>query len=628
MSRYPARFETERLTTSQAIVRFLMAQLVSRDGSEPMPFFGGLIGIFGHGNLAGMGQAMFQYRDQFRFLQARNEQGMVHMATGYAKMRNRLGTLACSTSVGPGATNMVTGAALATVNRLPVLLFPSDVFATRLVAPVLQQIEYSGSLDTSANDAFRAVSRYFDRIHRPEQLTASLMEAMRVLTSPADVGAATIALPEDVQAEAHDFPARLFAPRIWEIARQRPDRRAVARAVQLIRAAKRPFIIAGGGVIYSEATDALKAFVDATGIPVGETQAGKGSLPYDHPLNLGAFGASGTRWANEIGDEADVVIGIGTRYTDFTTGSKTLFSNPNVQFVNVNVAELDAFKHAGVPLTGDARETLGELSAALSGYAVPAEFRARAQRHASAWREEADRLVAPGSDGLLAQVEVVRLVDESAQPKDVVVGAAGSLPGDLHRLWRSRDPKSYHMEYGYSCMGYEVSGGLGAKIGDPARTVYVMVGDGSYLMMSQDIMTACQEGLPIILVLVDNEGYGCIEALSLASGSGGFGTRFEYRTQSGQLDGGNVKIDLSLNARSLGAEVYDAHSREDLKAALAAARASGKTSVIHVRVDRNGRFGGSGAWWDVPVAEVSTLPETQDIRREYETHAARQAYYL
>jgi 3D-(3,5/4)-trihydroxycyclohexane-1,2-dione acylhydrolase (decyclizing) len=624
----PGRFDTERLTTAQAIIRFLMAQQVSRDGSDPVPFFGGLIGIFGHGNLAGMGQAMLQYRNDFRFLQARNEQGMVHMASGYAKMRNRLGTLACSTSVGPGATNMVTGAALATVNRLPVLLFPSDTFATRMVGPVLQQLEYPGSQDASANDAFRSVSRYFDRINRPEQLTVSLLEAMRVLTSPADTGAATIALPEDVQAEAFDFPSRLFMPRVWEIPRQRADRRVIERAAHIIASAKKPFIIAGGGVIYSDATDALRQFVEATGIPIGETQAGKGSLPFDHPLNLGAFGASGTRWANEIGNDADVVIGIGTRYTDFTTGSKTMFTNPDVQFVNINVAELDSFKHAGLPVTGDARATLEELVDALQGYRVPAEFRVHAERNATSWLQEADGLVAPVDGSPLAQVEVVRLVDESAEPQDVVVGAAGSLPGDLHRLWRSRDPKSYHMEYGYSCMGYEIAGGVGAKIGDPSRTVYVMVGDGSYLMMSQDIMTAVQERLPIIVILVDNEGYGCIEALSRVSGSEGFGTRFEYRTQSGQLDGGNVNVDLGLNARSLGADVYDATSRESLKEALVAARETGRTSVIHVRVDRNGRFGGSGAWWDVPVAEVSTLPETQKIRKTYEENASRKAYYL
>jgi 3D-(3,5/4)-trihydroxycyclohexane-1,2-dione acylhydrolase (decyclizing) len=605
-----------------------MAQQVSRDGSKPEPFFGGLVGIFGHGNLAGIGQAMLQYRDRFRFLQARNEQGMVHMASGYAKMRNRLGALACASSIGPGATNMVTGAALATVNRLPVLLLPSDIFATRLVGPVLQQLEYPASQDASVNDAFRAVSRYFDRINRPEQLIVSLLEAMRVLTSPADTGAVTIALPEDVQAEAFDFPSRLFDNRVWEIQRPRADRRALERAVRAITQAKKPFIIAGGGVIYSGATDAIRRFVESTGIPIGETQSGKGSLPFDHPLNLGAMGTSGTHWANEFANDADVIIGIGTRYTDFTTGSKTMFTNPDVKFININVAELDSFKHAAIPLTSDARETLEHLLAELQGYKVPSEFRAKAERSAEAWRTEADAFVAPGEGGLPAQVEVIRMVDEVTKPRDVVVGAAGSLPGDMHRLWRSRDPKSYHMEYGYSCMGYEIAGGLGVKIADPSRTVYVLVGDGSYLMMSQDIMTSVQEGMPLIVVLVDNQGYGCIEALSMASGSEGFGARFQYRTQSGQLDGENVNIDLSLHARGLGAEVYDADSRKSFQDALAAARASGKTSVIHVFVDRKGRFGGSGAWWCVPVAEVSTLSETKAIRSEFERHIADQGYYL
>jgi len=626
--RRSGRHETERLTTSQAVVKFLAAQKVSRDGSDPVPFFGGVVGIFGHGNLAGMGQAMLQYRNEMRFLQSRNEQGMVHMASGYAKMRNRLGTLACTTSVGPGATNMVTGAALATVNRLPVLLLPADTFATRMVGPVLQQVELPWSQDLTVNDSFRSVSRYFDRINRPEQLTVALMDAMRVLTSPADTGAATIALPEDVQAEAYNFPARLFDERVWEIQRALPARRTLDRAAAALAGAKRPFIIAGGGVIYSDATDELRRFVEATGIPVGETQAGKGSLPFDHPLNVGAMGTSGTHWANEYANNADVIIGIGTRYTDFTTGSKTMFTNEDVEFININVAELDSFKHAGIPLTGDARDTLALLAEKTSGYRVPAEYRRAVEASAQAWRDEADEFTRPSTGGLPAQAEVIRLVDESADPRDVVVGAAGSLPGDLHRLWRSRDPKSYHMEYGYSCMGYEIAGGLGAKIGAPDRTVYVMVGDGSYLMMMQDIMTAVQEKTPIIVVLVDNKGYGSIEALSRASGSEGFGNRFLYRTDTGQLDGDNVDIDLSMNARSLGAEVIDADTRESFQEALKTARGSGKTTVIHVRVDRKGRFGGTGAWWDVPVAEVSTLEGTQEIRRSYEKNAEGQAYYL
>lgn len=624
-----ARYATERLTVSQAVVRFLESQYVTRDGSEPVKFFGGIVGIFGHGNLAGMGQALLQYQDRVPFLQSRTEQGMVHMASGFAKMLNRLGTLACTTSVGPGATNMITGAALATVNRLPVLLFPSDTFATRMVNPVLQQLEYPWTQDASANDAFRAVSKFFDRVNRPEQLTVSLLEAMRVLTSPADTGAAVIALPEDVQAEAFDFPARLFDRRVWDIPRSRADLDALERAAEAIRNAERPFIIAGGGVIYSDATAELSRFVESTGIPVGETQAGKGSLRYDHPLNLGAMGSSGTHWANDFANSADVVIGIGTRYTDFTTGSKTMFEQEGVQFININVAELDSMKHSAIPLTGDARETLTELLPLLGGYSVAAERRSAAEQSATAWRSEMDDFVAhdPESDGI-TQVEAIRLVDDSAGDRDVVVGAAGSLPGDLHRLWRARDPKAYHMEYGFSCMGYEIAGGLGAKLADPERTVYVLVGDGSYLMMMQDIMTSVQENKPIIIVLIDNKGYGSIEALSRVSGSEGFGTRFEYRSESGRLDGGNVDIDLSANARSLGAEVYDVSTPDELVEALRASRESGQTTVIHVRVDRKGRFGGSGAWWDVPVAEVSELKATQAVRSEYEKKASKQAYYL
>jgi 3D-(3,5/4)-trihydroxycyclohexane-1,2-dione acylhydrolase (decyclizing) len=619
--------DTERLTVGQAIVRFLTVQQVERDG-HTQPFFGGALGIFGHGNLAGLGQAMLQHQDDLRYFQARNEQGMVHMATGYAKMRNRLGAMACSSSIGPGATNMVTGAATATVNRLPVLLLPGDFFSTRRSGAVLQQLESSWSQDLSVNDAFKPVSRYWDRINRPEQLPQALMEAMRTLTSPADTGAVTIALPQDVQAQAWDFPTQLFKQRIWHVARQRPDREALRRAAAAITQSKRPIIIAGGGVIYSEATEQLCQFAESTGIPVGVTQAGKAGMPYDHTQALGSIGVSGSAFANHLANEADLVIGIGTRYTDFTTASNTLFQNPDVQFVNINVAELDAVKEAGIPLTGDARETLTELLDVLDGWSVDAAYRQEGVEAADRWRAEVDTLVAPsGGDGL-AQADVIGIVNQAAGPRDVVVNAAGSLPGDLHRLWRSGDPKGYDMEYGFSCMGYEVAGALGAKIADPSREVFAFVGDGSWLMMSQEIMTSVQEGLKLTVILVDNHGYGSIGALSETLGSQGFGTRFTHRGDDGRLSGDRIAIDLPANARSLGADVLEASTADQLRSALAKAAESDHTTVIYTRVDEQGRFGGSGAWWDVPVAETSTLETTQAARATYAEMADQQRRHL
>jgi 3D-(3,5/4)-trihydroxycyclohexane-1,2-dione acylhydrolase (decyclizing) len=602
---------------SQALVRFLAVQRIERDGVVA-PFFGGVFGIFGHGNLAGIGQALLQHQDAIRYYQARNEQGMVHAAVGYAKMKNRLGAMACTSSIGPGATNMVTGAALATVNRLPVLLLPGDIFARRLPGPVLQQLESPWSQDISVNDAFKSVSRYWDRINRADQLPVALMEAMRVLTSPADVGAVTLALPQDVQAEAWDFPSELFEPRTWHVQRARPDRAAIRRAAGLLAGAQRPIIIAGGGVIYSDATESLKRFAEATGIPVGETQAGKGAVDYRHAQCLGPIGVSGSAEANRLANEADLVIGVGTRYTDFTTASKTLFLDPGVRFVNVNVAELDATKHAGTALTGDARAVLDELLAELDGHGVSDGHRRAGVEAAERWRAEVVELVRPEDGDLPTQAEVIGLVNDASEATDVVVCAAGSMPGDLHRLWRTRDPKGYHMEYGYSCMGYEVAGALGAKLADPAREIYAMVGDGSWLMMSQEIMTSVQEHLKLTVVLVDNHGFGSIGALSDALGSQGFGTRFEHRGADGRLAGERVAIDLPANARSLGAEVIVARSARELRDALATARELTDTVVIYVEVDPKGRFGGSGAWWDVPVAETSELDSTRAAREAYE----------
>jgi 3D-(3,5/4)-trihydroxycyclohexane-1,2-dione acylhydrolase (decyclizing) len=621
------RHSTRRLTVGQAIVEFMKAQYVERDG-ETQQFFGGAYGIFGHGNLAGLGQALLQYQDEFKYFQGRNEQGMVHIAAGYAKMKNRLGALAVSTSIGPGATNMVTGAGTASVNHVPVLLFPSDAFATRATGAVLQQQEHPYAMDITASDSFRAVSRYFDRISRPEQLAPALLEAMRVLTSPADTGAVTISLPQDVQAEAWDFPESLFAKRVWHIARNRADRAAIQRAADLIKTATKAVIIAGGGVIYSEASDELVKFAESTGIGVGVTQAGKASVPHEHRLALGALGASGSKFANEIAHEADVVIGIGTRYTDFTTASNTMFQNPDVAFVNINVAEIDAYKESAIGLVGDARETLAELLAALDGFSLGAAEIAANEKAAGDWRAEIDRIIEVVDGPTLSQAEMIGLLNASCEAQDVVVNAAGSMPGDLHRLWRPGSTKGYDIEYGNSCMGYEIPGGIGAQLAAPDRRVHVLIGDGSYLMLSQEIMTAVQEHLDMTIVVVDNYGYGSIAALSEQSGAQAFGCRFNERGEALRLDGTRIEVDFPANAASYGATVFTADTAETFRDGLAAARATRGTSVVYVQVDAQGRFGGSGAWWDVPVAEVSTLESTQQARAAYEQNREGQHLYL
>jgi 3D-(3,5/4)-trihydroxycyclohexane-1,2-dione acylhydrolase (decyclizing) len=623
----PTTPPTQRLTVGQAVVKFLAAQQVERDGVTS-PFFGGAIGIFGHGNVAGVGQALLQYRKDFRLYQARNEQGGVHMAVGYAKMRNRLGALAISTSIGPGATNMVTGAATATVNRLPVLCLPSDIFASRRTGAVLQQLESSFSWDYSANDAFKAVSKYWDRINRPDQLPTALMEAMRTLTSPADTGAVTLALPQDVQAEAWDFPTLLFRERTWFVPRARADRAALRRAAQVIAGAKRPVIIAGGGVIYSDATAELAALAERTGIPVGTTQAGKASLPWDHPQMVNAIGASGTAFANALAQGADVIIGIGTRYTDFTTASNTLFADPDVRFVNLNVTELDAVKESGTAVVGDARESILELTELLSDYAVDPEYRAEAERAAQEWRGERDRIVGMSDGPTLSQEAAIGLVNEAAGDHHVVINAAGSMPGDLHRLWRPSDPKAYDLEYGNSCMGYEIAGAVGNKIADPTREVFCFIGDGTFLLANQELMTAVQEGLKITVILVDNFGYGSIAALSETRGSQGFACRFNRRGEDGQFSEVPVPIDLAANAASLGADVLTASTPDELRAALGEAAGRENSVVIYTKVDAKGRFGGSGAWWDVPVSEVSELESTQTARKDYEEQIIAQRHYL
>ena len=618
---------SRRLTMAQAIIEFLRNQHVERDGVE-RPFFAGVWGIFGHGNVAGVGQALQQNPD-FRYYQARNEQAMVHTATAFAKMSNRLRAFACTSSIGPGATNMITGAATATVNRLPVLLLPGDIFARRNVAPVLQQLESPWTQDISVNDAFKPVSRYWDRIYRPEQIITALPEAMRVLTSPAETGAVTLALPQDVQAEAWDYPDELFRRRVWTVPRPRADESLFVRAVALIASSRRPLIIAGGGVIYSEATEALAAFAEQTGIPVAETQAGKGALRYDHPCALGAIGVTGTPGANILAREADLIVGIGTRYTDFTTASKTAFQNPLVRFLNINVAEFDSHKHSALPLVADARVTLEALAEALQGYRVDEAYRARVARFQAEWEAEVDRIYNLKHGPPISQGEVIGVLNGFCRPQDVVVCAAGSLPGDLHKLWRTRDPKGYHLEYGYSCMGYEIAGGLGVKMADPEREVYVMVGDGSYLMLSQEIVTSIQEGYKLNIILLDNHGFSSISGLSESLGSGGFGAVYRYRNpETGQLDGDYLPVDFARNAESLGACVLTATTRDEVAGALEKARSFDRTTVIVVETDRTQRVGGYESWWDVPVAEVSTMESVRQARESYEASRSRERYYL
>ncbi len=611
-----------RLTVGQATVRFLAAQRSERDGVEHR-LVEGCFGIFGHGNVAGLGQALLEAEllrpGALPYHQARNEQGMVHAAAAFARMRNRLSTLACTSSIGPGATNMVTGAALATINRLPVLLLPSDTFATRAAEPVLQQLEVPGAGDVTVNDCFRPVSRYFDRVSRPEQLPAALLAAMRVLSDPAETGAVTLCLPQDVQAEAYDWPEALFAPRVWHVGRPVADPAALARAIDVLRSARRPLIVAGGGAIYSEATSALAALAAATGIPVAETQAGKGSLSFDHAQSVGAVGATGTTAANDLARQADVVVGVGTRWTDFTTASRSLFAEPDVRFISCNVTASDSAKQAALPVVGDARATLQSLTDALRGWSVDPSYRREVAEARRSWDEIVERAYHGRHQPLPTQAEVIGAVNELSGPADVVVCAAGSMPGDLHKLWRARDPKGYHVEYGYSCMGYEIAGGLGAKMADPQREVYVLVGDGSYLMMSQELVTAVQEHVKLIVVLVQNHGFASIGNLSEATGSQRFGTRYRYRDQTtGRLDGGLLPVDLADNAASLGAVVLRAEGIDDLRSALQQAREERQTVVVHVETDPLAPAPGSGAWWEVPVAEVSALDSTARARADYE----------
>ncbi len=620
--------KTKRLTVAQATIEFLKNQYVERDGME-QAFFAGCFGIFGHGNLAGFGQALQQNPD-FRYYLVRNEQAAVHTAAGYAKMKNRLSTFVCTSSIGPGATNMITAAAGATINRLPVLLLPGDIFATRLVAPVLQQLEFAGSQDFSVNECFKPVSKYWDRINRPEQLITALPEVMRVLTSPADTGAVTLCIPQDVQAEAFDFPVGLFEKRIWHVPRPRPDVNALQRAVEWICSARKPMIIAGGGVIYSAAETALKNFVHQTGIPVAETFAGKGSLPYDDPHNLGAAGATGTEGANAISNEADVVIGIGTRYSDFTTASKTAFQNENVRFININITEFDAHKHSALALTGDAKVILEELAEKLSSYKVDDGYRKRVAGYNKSWDEKVTLAYQVENNAVPSQAEVIGAVNNFSAPEDVVLCAAGSAPGDLHKLWRTRNSKGFHLEYGYSCMGYEISGGLGAKMAFPDREIYIILGDGGYLMMPSEIVTSIQERYKLTIILIDNGGFGSIGGLSKSIGSEGFGTKYSYRNEeTGLIEGEPLPVDFAMNAQSLGAKVFKATNIDSFNEALAASKKEERTTVIYIQTVPERKMAGYGhAWWDVPIAETSESEPVQKAYENYTEQKKKQRYFL
>jgi 3D-(3,5/4)-trihydroxycyclohexane-1,2-dione acylhydrolase (decyclizing) len=631
----PAEFPpdaTVRLTTAQALVRFLANQYSERDGAEQR-LIPGVWGIFGHGNVAGLGQALLQAartgEADLPYYLARNEQAMVHASAAYAKMQNRLQAFACTASTGPGSTNMITGAALATTNRLPVLLLPADMFASRVADPVLQQLEDTRAGDVSVNDAFRPVSKYFDRVSRPEQLIPAALAAMRVLTDPVETGAVTLCLPQDVQAEAFDWPLDFFRKRVWRVGRAAPEPAAVERVAALLRSAERPLIVAGGGVVYAEAGAELRAFAEATGIPVADTHAGKGAVPWDHPAAVGGLGSTGTSAANALAAQADVVLGVGTRYSDFTTASHTVFGDPDVTFANLNVARLDAAKHAAEMLLADAKTGLAALTEALEGWSVADGYRAETRRLADEWQAKADACFNLGHGPLPAQTEILGALNEALDDADVVINAAGSMPGDLQMLWRARDPKAYNVEYAFSCMGYEIAAGVGTKMAAPDREVVVLVGDGSYLMLASEIATMVSEGLKVIIVIVQNHGFASIGSLSESLGSQRFGTAYQYRDEkSGLLDGGQLPVDLAANAASFGVEVIEADTVADFRKAIAKAKASTRTTVVHIETDPLGPNPPGSAWWEVPVSEVSELDSTRTARAAYVDSKREQRHYL
>ena len=620
--------KTERLTVAQATIKFLKNQFSKRDDIE-FPFFAGCFGIFGHGNVAGLGEALKNNPD-FKYYQIRNEQSMVHAAAAYAKMKNRLQTFACTSSIGPGATNMITAAAGATINRLPVLLLPGDFFSKRTATPLLQQLESSSSNDVSVNDCFKPISKYWDRINRPEQLTSALLESMRVLTSPSETGSVTLCFPHDVQTEAFDFPSELFEKRIWYVPRNTPDSYLIEKAVEMIKKSKKPMLVAGGGVIYSEAENILTHFAESTGIPVAETFAGKGSLSYNHELNLGAIGATGTKGANEIASISDLVIGVGTRYSDFITASKSAWQNPNVTFININVAEVDVYKNSGIPLQGDARDTLKILFEKLKDFKTEKKYTDKIRNYNKEWDSIVEIAYKPIDKKNPVQCEYVGALNKFIDEKDILICAAGSLPGDLHKLWRTKNSKGFHLEYGYSCMGYEIPGGLGAKMADPKREVYVMCGDATYLMLPSDLITTIQEGYKIIMILINNNGYASIGGLSESVGGEGFGTEFKYRNEKNdQIEGDYLPVDLAKNAESLGAKVYRTSGIDEFNKALKKAKKNHQTTVIYVETVRDRKLDGYAySWWEVPVPEISISEDVKKARIKYELDKKMQKQYL
>ncbi|MFJ6851602.1 3D-(3,5/4)-trihydroxycyclohexane-1,2-dione acylhydrolase (decyclizing) [Streptomyces sp. NPDC091271] len=624
---------TRRLTTAQALVAFLARQYTERDGRRHR-LIHATWGIFGHGNVAGVGQALVEAGPAMPYLQGRSEQAMVHAAVGYARQSGRLSAHAVTTSIGPGATNLVTGAALATVNHLPVLLLPGDTFATRPADPVLQQLEVPHTGDVSVNDCLRPVSRYFDRITRPEALIPAALQAMRTLADPAETGAVTLALPQDVQAEAYDWPAEFFATRVWNVRRPAPDPYELEQAVRAVRVARRPLIVAGGGVHHSAAEETLAAFAAATRIPVASTQAGKGSLRHDHPADVGGIGHTGTATADALAREADLVIGIGTRYTDFTTASGTLFADPAVRFLNLNITGFDAHKLAALPLVGDARTGIEALAEALGarGHRVAPAYESEYTDAKDRWEVRVDAAFATGDpDARPTQAQVLGLLDELVTEDDILINAAGSLPGDLHKLWRTRSPRQYHVEYGYSCMGYEIPAAIGVQLAAPGRPVWALVGDGTYLMNPTEIVTAVQEGLPVKLVILQNHGYASIGGLSESVGAERFGTAYRHRTEDGAFTGTPLPVDLAANAASLGMDVLRAGSVGELRRALAEARGADRPTCVYVETETADTVSGpppAQAWWDVPVAETATRPSAVEARKEYDRQIAARRRHL
>jgi 3D-(3,5/4)-trihydroxycyclohexane-1,2-dione acylhydrolase (decyclizing) len=636
--------KTVRLTMAQALVKFLDNQYVEFDGRQ-QKFVKGVFTLFGHGNVLGLGQALEQDPGGLIVHQGRNEQGMAHAAMGFAKQSHRKQIYACTSSVGPGAANMVTAAATASANRIPVLFLPGDTYASRQPDPVLQQIEHYHDLNITTNNAFRAVSRYWDRINRPEQLMTAMINAMRVLADPADTGAVTIALPQDVQGEAYDYPVEFFKKRVHRIERRPPTKEMVKDAVELIKAKKKPILICGGGVRYSEAAEAFRIFAEEFNIPFGETQAGKSAIVWNHELNLGGIGTTGNLAANTIAKEADLVIGVGTRYTDFTTSSKWLFQNPDVDFVNINVAEFDAYKLDAVKVVADARVALEMLAEELKKAGYKSSYSAEIKEAKEKWARELERLytlkytgegfkpeVAGHIDHVLGefgeqtgscltQTRVLGILDEMLEDDAIVVGSSGSLPGDMQRVWRAKKPNTYHMEYGYSCMGYEVNAALGAKIACPDKEVYSFVGDGSYMMLHSELVTSIQEGMKINVVVFDNMSFGCINNLQMGHGMGSFGTEFRYRNpKTGKLDGKLVPVDFAKNAESYGCKTYTVRNEDELRKAIEDAKKQAVSTLIDIKVLPKTMTHDYESWWRVGSAEVaqkdSVVKASERVRKE------------